>query len=140
MSSTIERVAKTGDPGLSLWLIPPENSDIYNALKNAIDHQVPHAPGIQDAPRFEPHITLTSRIPKASVGTDPQKWLDELNLPSVSAVEVKFQELASGETFFKKLFIRCERSESLLRLVSSCRGSSSAKTDEAQYDPHVSLL
>lgn len=140
MSNTSKRASKAGDPGLSLWLIPPENNDIYKALKNAIDHQVPDALGLSNTPRFEPHVTLTSRIPKESVGTDPQKWLDEMNLPSISGVEVEFQELANGDAFFKKLFIRCGRSESLLRLASTCRVFSSAKIDEAQYDPHVSIL
>ena len=140
MPSTIESAAKSGDPGLSLWLIPPEDGDIYKVLNNAITHLVPRTLKVSDAPRFEPHVTLTSRIPSHSVGSDPQRWLDEMDLPSVAEVEVKFQELALGDAFFKKLFIRCERSESLLRLAASCRVFSSSKTGEAEYDAHVSLL
>lgn len=131
---------KTADPGFSLWLVPPEGSDIYNALAKAIVNIVPPILGSSDsAVRFEPHLTLASRIPKESI-TNPQKWLDGIELPPVAAAEVQFQELAVGDAFFKKLFIRCKRAESLLRLASSCRLYSSAKVDEAQYDPHVSIL
>lgn len=136
-----EDTNKAGDPGLSLWLIPPEGSDIYNALTKAIAHTVPPLLALSDlAPQFEPHLTLASRIPRQSIAGDPQKWLDELDLPSISAADVQFQELAVGSAFFKRLFIRCKRAESLLKLASSCRAYSSAKIDEALYDPHVSVL
>ena len=130
-----------GDPGLSLWLVPPEGSHAYNVLTKAIAYIVPDEMGTLDsAPEFKPHITLASRIPRHSIASDPQTWLDEIDLPALSSVEVRWQELAVGESYFKRLFVRCKRSDSLLRLASSCRAFSSATIDEAQYDPHVSLL
>jgi 2',3'-cyclic-nucleotide 3'-phosphodiesterase len=142
--ATTESSAKpnsAGDPGLSLWLVPPEGSHIYNALSRAIAELVPSEIQPSDsAPKFEPHLTLASRIPRRSITSDPQKWLDEIDLPAISTVEVEFHELATGDMYFKKLFIRCKRSESLLRLASSCRAFSSATIDEAQYDPHASVL
>lgn len=133
--------SSAGDPGLSLWLVPPEDSHAYKVLTKAIDYIVPDemgAPG--SAPKFKPHITLASRIPRHSIASDPQTWLDAIDLPALSSVEVRWQELAVGESYFKRLFVRCKRSDSLLRLASSCRAFSSATKDEAQYDPHVSLL
>lgn len=130
-----------GDPGLSLWLIPPEGSHIYNTLARAINELVPSEIQPSDAaPKSEPHLTLASRIPRQSITSDPQTWLDEIDLPAISTVEVRFHELATGDMYFKKLFIRCKRSDSLLQLASSFRAFSSATVDEAQYDPHVSLL
>lgn len=130
-----------GDPGLSLWLVPPEGSHAYNVLTKAIAYIVPDEMGTLDsAPEFKPHITLASRIPRHSITSDPQTWLDEIDLPALSSVKVRWQELAVGESYFKRLFVRCKRSDSLLRLASSCRAFSSATIDEAQYDPHVSLL
>ena len=139
MSST--KTNSAGDPGLSLWLVPPESSHAYNVLTKAISHIVPDEMGASgSAPKFEPHITLASRIPRQSVTTDPQKWLEEIDLPTISTAEVRWQELAVGDAFHKKFFIRCKRTDSLLQLASSCRAFSSATIDESQYDPHVSLL
>lgn len=129
-----------GDPGLSLWLVPTEGSNIYNALAKAITQIVPPTLSVSDSPKFEPHLTLASRIPKHSITENPQKWLDGIDLPAISTVEVQFHELATGNAFFKKLFIRCARSDSLLQLAASCRAFSSANIDETQYDPHVSIL
>jgi 2'-5' RNA ligase len=141
MTSQDPNHTKAGDPGLSLWLVPPTDSAIYKALSNAIVNIVPPILNASESPpRFEPHVTLASRIPKQITTSNPQKWLDELDLPTISAAEVRFQELAVGDTFTKKLFIRCERAESLLQLAASCRVQSSANVDEADYDPHVSLV
>ncbi|KAK3063759.1 hypothetical protein LTS18_012974 [Coniosporium uncinatum] len=81
---------------------------------------------------------------------------------SSSAVEVKFKELASGDTFFKRLYIRCHKTASLCALASSARRhavhhrASDVAPEHAKewapeaedveqwvqdsYDPHVSLL
>jgi len=131
------------DDGLSLWLVPPENSEIHDLLADAITRTVPSvlaAKREDPLPQFEPHVTLASQIPKASITSDPQTWLDEIDLPITSAVDVDFQELAVGDTFTKKLFIRCRRPESLLSLASACREFSAVKFGEAEYDPHVSLV
>lgn len=143
MATTINSTKSNsaGDPGLSLWLVPPKGSHTYNVLTKAITDMVPDEMGASDsAPEFEPHITLTSRIPRNSVTPDPQKWLDAIELPEVSSVEVRWHELAVGDAYYKKLFVRCKRTDSLLQLASSCRIFSSATIDGAQYDPHVSLL
>jgi hypothetical protein len=135
------KTSGAGDPGLSLWLVPPEGSDTYKILTKAITELVPPEIQASDSPpKFEPHVTLASRIQRHSIPSDPQKWLDEIDLPEISLVEVRWHELAVGDTYTKKLFIRCKRSSSLLQLAASCRVFSSSNTGEAQYDPHVSLL
>jgi hypothetical protein len=84
---TTRSSAKTnsaGDPGLSLWLIPPEDSHAYDVLTRAINDIVPYemrASG--SAPKFEPHITLASRIPRQLITSDPQEWLDGIDLPKI---------------------------------------------------------
>jgi hypothetical protein len=135
------KTSSAGDPGLSLWLVPPEGSHAYNVLAKAITELVPYEMDASgSAPKFEPHVTLASRIQRQSIPSDPQKWLDDIELPEISSVEVRWHELAVGDTYTKKLFIRCKRSSSLLQLAASCRVFSSANVGEAQYDPHVSLL
>lgn len=129
------------DLGLSLWLVPPGNTELRDALADTIARGVSAV--INDSkplPRFEPHLTLTSHIPKLSTSHDPQKWLDEIKFPEVTEVEVDFQELAIGVSFFKRLFIRCTPTESLLQLASACRALSMPSDDQMEYDPHVSLL
>ncbi|GAB7331168.1 hypothetical protein MBLNU13_g02642t2 [Cladosporium sp. NU13] len=128
-----------GDPGLSLWLVPLEDSHAYNVLTKAITSIVPDEMGASgSAPKFEPHITLASRIPRQAVTSDPQKWLDEIDLPTISTVEVRWHELAVGDKFHKKLFIRCKRTDSLLQLALSCRAFSSATIDAAHSKDGVS--
>jgi hypothetical protein len=140
-TSSSTKASSAGEPGLSLWLVPPEGSDAYKVLIKAITEIVPDEMDASDsAPKFEPHITLASRIPRQSVASDPETWLNKIDLPEISSVEVRWHELAVGDAYHKRLFVRCKRSDSLLQLASSCRAFSSANVGEAQYDPHVSLL
>lgn len=131
-----------GDPHepLSLWLVPPRNNKIHAILADAIAHIVPSALAAEaPLPQFEPHVTLTSQIPLTTTRDDFQTWLDGIDLPPDTVV-VEFQELAVGDAFHKKLFIRCEQSDSLLSLASACRKHSDIKISEGLYDPHVSLV
>jgi 2',3'-cyclic-nucleotide 3'-phosphodiesterase len=138
---TTQTTLKPSDPGLSLWLVPPPNSSIHQNLTKAITHTVPQALNSSNpVPLFEPHLTLTSRIPRQTITDDPQKWLDEIKLPPIPEAVVSFKEVAVGDAYFKKLFIRCKRDEALLRLARACRVHSSKGDGEEEYDPHVSLV
>ena len=135
-------ISETDDPHepLSLWLVPPKDSKIHAILANAIAHTVPSALASEASlPQSEPHVTLTSQIPLTTTRDDFQTWLDGIDLPPDTVV-VEFQELAVGDAFHKKLFIRCEQSDSLLSLASTCRKYSDVRIPEGRYDPHVSLV
>jgi hypothetical protein len=130
-------------PSLSMWLIPPKDSEIHAVLVDAIARMVPSVLATEEGqlPQFEPHVTLDSHISRVYIRDDDfQTWLDEIDLPDASAVELEFQELAVGDEFNKKLFLRCKQSDSLISLALACRQYSCVKTPKGRYDPHVSLL
>jgi len=168
-------------PGWSLWLLPPKPTQITYQLDRQIREFIPQIYSDivppTSLPIFPAHITLTSLIPPLSEDQDAQAWLDSLPLEPKSdssaegkeageneagssdktagaGVQVQFKELASGSTFFKRLYIRCHRTPSLLALASLCRrhavhrGTQTwAPVDEnvqqwveESYDPHISLL
>jgi hypothetical protein len=104
-------------PSLSMWLIPPKDSEIHAVLVDAIARMVPSVLATEEGqlPQFEPHVTLDSHISRVYIRDDDfQTWLDEIDLPDASAVELEFQELAVGDEFNKKLFLRCKQSDSLM--------------------------
>lgn len=116
---------------------------MHAVLVDAIARIVPSVLATEEGPlpQFEPHLTLDSHISRGFVRDDDfQTWLDKINLPDASAVDVEFQELAVGDEFNKKLFLRCRQSDSLMSLASAFRGYSCVKTPKGRYDPHVSLL
>ena len=130
-------------PTLSMWLVPPKDSEIHAVLVDAIARIVPSVLATEEGPlpQFEPHLTLDSHISRMHIRDDDfQTCLDEIDLPDdASAVDVEFQKLAVGDEFNKKLFLRCKQSDSLISLAFACRKYSCVKTPEGRYDPHVSL-
>ena len=104
---------------LSLWLVPPKDSVIHTVLADAIARMVPSVLAAEDPllPQFEPHLTLATQIPSIFARVDLQTWLEKIDLPD--EVDVDFQELAVGDAFDKKLFIRCRKSDSLSPLTAS---------------------
>lgn len=135
--------------GLSLWLVPPEDSEIHHVLTDAIARMVPSVLAAKHEaplPRFEPHVTLAVQIPRVNItafAANPQAWLDNIDLPdNTSPVDVEFQELAVGDAFHKKLFIRCRQTDSLLSLASACQTYSGVEMPggPGTYDPHISLV
>jgi len=75
--------------------------------------------------------------------------LERLAVPQVQEVKVQFKEVAVGNTFTKKLFIRCEK-PGIEGLATLCRwqaveGGDSGYMQRAEqwaegWDPHVSLM
>jgi len=86
-------------PGSSLWLLPPSES-LDTVLSCLIEQTSLH---FHSTHTFLPHVTLTSEVLPAKYSSDPQAWLDSLNLHSRDEVHVKFKELASEDIFFRKL-------------------------------------
>ncbi|KAF2833159.1 2',3'-cyclic-nucleotide 3'-phosphodiesterase [Ophiobolus disseminans] len=129
-------------PGSSLWLLPPSDDPLNAVLFGLIQQtssrfQSPHS--------FLPHVTLTSEISPAS---DPQAWLDSLELPAGKDVQVKFETLVSEDVFVRKLYIQCAKSDGLKKLAGASRRNVAGLEDQTKlaewthdkYNPHLSLL
>jgi 2',3'-cyclic-nucleotide 3'-phosphodiesterase len=132
-------------PGSSLWLLPPANHPLNDILPKLIDETSKQF----DSPhRFLAHVTLTSEISSSKYGSDPQGWLDSLELPASKAVKVEFECLGSDEHFFRKLYIKCLKTDGVKKLAQQCRQQVQGFEEEAkarswaeeQYMPHLSLL
>ncbi|KAI4945949.1 2',3'-cyclic nucleotide 3'-phosphodiesterase [Alternaria rosae] len=132
-------------PGSSLWLLPPADHALSEVLPRLIDKTSKQF-GSPD--RFIPHVTLSSNITASKHEPDPQAWLDSLDLPPIKDVLVKFERLGSEDVFFRKLYIKCEKSEGIRQLAKQSRKQvdgfeeeSKAKVwAEDEYNPHLSLM
>jgi 2',3'-cyclic-nucleotide 3'-phosphodiesterase len=132
-------------PGSSLWLIPPQAHPLSSIIPSLIDKT---SKQFQSPHRFLPHVTLTSEIAPSKYGDDAQAWLDSLDLSSNNDVQIEFERLGSDEAFFRKLYIKCKKSDGVKKLAQQCRQQvqgfeeeGKAKTwAEQQYMPHLSLM
>ncbi|KAF1831883.1 2, 3 cyclic phosphodiesterase [Decorospora gaudefroyi] len=132
-------------PGSSLWLLPPADHPLNNTLPTLIDET---SKQFKSPHRFLPHVTITSQISPPLYGSEPQAWLESLELPSGSSVEVKFEGLGSEEAFLRKLYIKCRKTGGLQNLGQQCRRKVEGFEEESkantwareQYMPHLSLL
>ena len=140
----------TGRPesvGSSLWLVPPEDSELYKTIHSLILTSIPSLYPIAIPPQFVPHISLTvDTIAPDSELPQPQKWLDRLKLGDLSKLKISIGEVDVGKIFFQKLTMLCERTPELLELAAHCRGVATGNVDEADgwvkqnYKPHCSLM
>jgi 2',3'-cyclic-nucleotide 3'-phosphodiesterase len=132
-------------PGSSLWLLPPADHPLNEVLPRLIDKTSEqfHSPH-----RFLHHVTLTSEISPSKYGSDPQAWLESLDLPAGNDVRITFERLGSDDAFYRKLYIKCEKNEGIKQLAHQCRkhvdgfeeeNKLKAWTEE-QYMPHLSLM
>lgn len=133
-------------PGSSLWLLPPDVHPLNEKLTSLINRTALHF-GSTDL--FIPHITLTSDLVQSSgYGTEPQKWIESLDLPAGGDVKIDFGKLSSEDVYFRKLYIKCQKTKGLKALATVCRGQVAEYEDnktatrwaEETYNPHVSLL
>ncbi|CAA9958376.1 2',3'-cyclic nucleotide 3'-phosphodiesterase [Pyrenophora teres f. teres] len=132
-------------PGSSLWLLPPADHPLSNVLPSVIDKT---SKQFNSPHRFLPHVTLTSEISPSKHASDPQAWLDSLDLPTGQDIKVTFERLGSEDVFFRKLYIKCEKSEGVKKLAIPCRQQVDGFEEEAkalswaegQYMPHLSLM
>lgn len=132
-------------PGSSLWLLPPDTHPLNYVLTSLIERTASHF-GSSDL--FIPHLTLTSEIYPSTYGSEPQKWLDGLNLPACDDVKVDFEKLSGEDVYFRKLYIKCHKTTGLKALAKVCRKQVAGHEDEEtagkwvdeKFNPHVSLL
>jgi 2',3'-cyclic-nucleotide 3'-phosphodiesterase len=135
-------------PGASLWLVPPEDSELYKAVHDLILNKIPAVYPDASPARFTPHITLTSDVILADF-KQPQEWLDNLTLHDGFTNEyVRLNFMQVDTPFFKKLTISCEPTKSLLELAAHCRTAGVENVDSKkawdwandEYKPHCSLM
>lgn len=133
-------------PGSSLWLLPPEAHPLNQVLVALIERT---ASRFGSSDLFIPHITLTSDlVPASTYGSEPQQWLDSLDLTAGPQVQVEFDKLDSEDVYFRKLYIKCNKTAGLKDLATVCRmhvadhqdEKTARKWAEESYNPHVSLL
>lgn len=132
-------------PGSSVWLLPPEAHPVNGLLTSLIKRTASHF-GSSDL--FIPHVTLTSEISPPTYRSDPQGWLDSLELPAGDDVAVKFEDLNSEDVYFRKLYVKCQKTAGLKSLAKVCRKQVAGYKDddavrkwvEETYNPHISLL
>ncbi|KAH7114446.1 2',3'-cyclic-nucleotide 3'-phosphodiesterase [Dendryphion nanum] len=131
-------------PGSSLWLLPPPNHPLNGVLFSLIQEVASHF----DSPHlFLPHVTLTTDIDPSIYGTKSQNWLDSIELPKATEVQVKFDHLNSEDVFFRKLYVKVVREgvatlgEMARKHVDGFSGEDVArKWVDGEYVPHLSLL
>ncbi|KAK3615575.1 hypothetical protein LTR56_026507 [Elasticomyces elasticus] len=109
-------------PGSSLWLVPPEDSDLYKAIDNLVNQRLPSIYTNASPKRFLPHVTLTSDT--ISNYADPQEWLDSISLPrddALASLVVTIKDVQVGKPFFRKLTMACSKTFELCDLALHCR-------------------
>lgn len=132
-------------PGSSLWLLPLASHPLNNLLSTLIDKTSSH---FHSPHRFLPHVTLTSEINASVYKSEPQAWLDSLDIQLGSESLVKFEKLDSEDAFVRKLYIKCEKADGLLLLAQRCRRQVAGFEEQEKaeqwakesYTPHLSLL
>ncbi|KAH0615148.1 uncharacterized protein H6S33_000784 [Morchella sextelata] len=130
--------------GASIWLCPPEGTQIEAILIKLISNTVPAYFGDEKVPDFRPHATITSEIPP---NLDPQEVLDSIDIKELP--NVIFTSMVIGETFFTRGTLHIEKNDSIVALATHCRekfafGGQSKEDAEKwareKFTPHVSLV
>lgn len=116
--------------GYSIFLIPPEDSEVLASLAGCIS-EIAQRSG---APVFVPHVTLIGGM----VG-DEQYIIGKTQKLADSLVpfDIKLGELGSNGTYFQVLFSKIEPIDSLMR--SSQLARDMLRVQEGVYFPHLSL-
>jgi hypothetical protein len=121
--------------GYSLWLLPPTNSKITTSLISTIK-----VLGCS----FAPHVTLTTKIPLSVPIEDIKSSLDTY-FAKHSLPDVHIQTLDTGSHFFKRIFLRCQKTDSLVSLARFSQQTFVGNDEDIDnwvndYDPHISLI
>jgi 2',3'-cyclic-nucleotide 3'-phosphodiesterase len=134
--------------GSSLWLVPPEDSELYKTIHELIINKIPPLYPNASPPKFTPHVTLTSDL-TSDHQPEAQQWLDSIALPeSVSSMKVTIRHVAVGSIYYQKLTMRCDKTAELCDLAATCRAGGVDDVDSQQaqrwakekYGPHCSLM
>jgi hypothetical protein len=115
--------------GHALWLLPEARA--FARLSNLIA-EIAQAEG---APRFEPHVTLLSRI-----GLEVEDVVERSRTFAavVTPIDVLLARAAPRPDFFEALFLEVEGGD--LPGIRVRAAAAMGITPEAEYRPHLSLL
>lgn len=106
------------DAGLrtALWLQPKPGSPLHTVLKRTITGL---APVFEDAPVFDPHVTLATGILVATQ-QEVDFVLDSMQAAAraVPHLTVRFSELGYGSQFFRKVVFEVERTAALVSMAA----------------------
>lgn len=121
--------------GYSLWLLPSTNSKLGTTLISTIKSL---------GCSFAPHVTLVSKIP-LSVPVEQIKSSLDVYFTNHPLPDVHIHQLDTGSEFFKRIFLRCEKSDSLLSLARFSKETFVGHDEDTadwvkKYDPHISLI
>jgi hypothetical protein len=121
--------------GYSLWLLPPTNSTIAKSLISTI-----RSLGCS----FAPHVTLVSKIPLSTPVDDIESSLRSY-FATHGLPDVHIKSLETGSEFFKRIFVRCQNTDSLGSLARFSKQSFADNKEDIEkwvndYDPHISLI
>jgi hypothetical protein len=130
----------------SLWLVPPENSPLSKSISKLINKALPPIFPEVLLPTFGPHVTLKGN-PVLEPASDPQAWLDALQLSGLDRLCVSAGELHVGNSAFNKLSQLCKKMPELWHLAATCRAAGTGAAYETErrwieenWKPHVSLI
>ena len=121
--------------GYSLWLLPSTNSKLGTTLISTIKSL---------GCSFAPHVTLVSKIP-LSVPVEHIKSSLDVYFTNHPLPDVHINQIDTGSEFFKRIFLRCEKSDSLLSLARYSKETFVGHDEDTadwvkKYDPHISLI
>jgi hypothetical protein len=121
--------------GYSLWLLPPTHSKIATSLISTIKSL---------NCSFAPHVTLASKIP-LSVPIEDIKSSLNTYFTKHSLPDVRIKTLDTGSEFFKRIFLQCQKSDSLVSLAHFSKQTFVGNDEDIDqwindYDPHISLI
>ncbi|KZT60455.1 LigT-like protein [Calocera cornea HHB12733] len=117
---------------LSLWLPPPPKA--AKILQGVIDKLADK----YDSPKFQPHITLLTRVPE---GMSVDEVLVRIRsvVPPEEPLHIKLSRVESGGHFFQCVLAPVEQTDYLMALNAEVRKAISPH-DTAKYFPHLSLI
>jgi 2'-5' RNA ligase len=110
----------------TLWLEPEGEDKI--AFQSLISDFATRA----GTPRFEPHLTLLSKL-----AGDEHTLIERLSALEAEPISIHCRGVKAGEVYHKCLYIECENSEPLRALRQ--RAEKIFEVPPAEFYPHVSL-
>lgn len=119
-------------PGHSLWLAPDPDSPAGRALADRIED---HAVAYDDAPVFDPHLTVVGSV---DVGETAAVERTRDVVDDHDPVEVSLVRPHCSTTRYQCVFLLAEPTADLLALREDTRRAFGR--DASMYTPHLSLL